>query len=539
MLVRLLPLLSIRVLRIALPLHNMPSSSSVPFQAQPTNNRSYAQATKITPLFDFKYPSAEQGIIFPYVPDSKIYDYLVAINSILNNPKQIVAASRISNLRIAIFVSEDDLVDTIIDSPHGLIIAGKEIRGRRMKNKPSKLILSNVSPTIPNSIVEKFLTTQLNLKLASKISILRVNPQDNLFGHVISYRRQVYVNDLDLRNLPSSFLLEDNGSQHRIFLTGDDSSCFKCHSRLHKAENCPSNEPVSPNPVLSDTDFTETEQEASVPVTSLTEFAELPFQPEIHESPVHFTTDSTAIQSETEESPVHLTTDSTGTPLNPSFQLKIEEARRIRDSKSPPKNSPIHSNSDLSTSTLNSNPPHLSSATSTNTILDCANPQATLNNAIDLVPMDIDLSLKRSLRSNSTSVNSDISPNLSSKPVKKKSKNSQTLSQKPNPVTIDNLAPLISSLVQENTADCPPDMSPQDCLEFVQELLQSNTEKSFSNLSSYTEYPDQFLSFLSILHQKVDHHQLKNRITRLLNLSRKSSSPPASDLEPQQQVKQV
>ncbi len=57
--------------------------------------------------------------------------------------------------------------------------------------------------------MEKFLASKLKLKLASKISLLRVNPDDDEFGHIISYHRQVYVHELNNENLPTSFLLRD------------------------------------------------------------------------------------------------------------------------------------------------------------------------------------------------------------------------------------------------------------------------------------------------------------------------------------------
>ncbi len=41
---------------------------------------------------------------------------------------------------------------------------------------------------IPNALIEKFLASELKLKLASEILLPRVNPNDDEFGHVISYR---------------------------------------------------------------------------------------------------------------------------------------------------------------------------------------------------------------------------------------------------------------------------------------------------------------------------------------------------------------
>ena len=477
---------------------NMPltsqTSSTQPHLTQINKDRqsgpSYAKITKskVTPLLDFNFPSAEQGIIFPYISDAKIYDYLVAVNSILNSPKQIIAASRISNLRVAIFLAKESLVDVIIEAPKGLIIDGKEIRGRRMKNKPTKLILSNVSPTISNSVLEKFLTNELKLNLASKISLLRVNPQDELFGHVISYRRQVYINDLNPTHLPSSFLFQDNDTSHRIFLTGDESTCFKCHSRSHKAEDCPAE--------AIQTDLVQEDDALLPPKTS----------------------------------------------QNLSFELKLQEARRTRDQLFPREMTnfstpPINSEA-LQQDSPNdpaSNPETIDNSEATNSENTDIGPQNN-SEATNSSPMDIELSLKRSLRSNSTTTISDVSTTSAGKHSKKKQKKSQELqdhkkSQKVNADPSEELQSLISTLLVETPDLLPPDLSQEDVLEFTNDLLHFNTKKSLSNLNNYTESPENFLSFLSILHDKSNQRNLKNRITRLLNLAHDQASSTNSDAD--------
>ena len=222
-------------------------SHGIDSSRQPTPNMdsnhpttsTYASKTKIQPITTFQFPTTEQGIIFPFVPDSKIRDYLEAVSKQVGNPKHILAASRISNNRVAVFLSSENLVDIFFQEQKAVIqIADNSIQGRRMKNKPKKLILSNVSPTINNTTLENHLSNALKLNLASKISLLRVNPGDDVFGHVISYRRQVYAFDVAEDSTPSSFLLHDNETEHRIFISFDEISCFKCKSRTHKAEDC-------------------------------------------------------------------------------------------------------------------------------------------------------------------------------------------------------------------------------------------------------------------------------------------------------------
>lgn len=109
-----------------------------------------------------------------------------------------------------------------------------------LKNeKPKKVILSNVLPTITNKTHKNNFTSQIKLTLVSKISMLHINPTGETYGHMVSYRRQTCQQDLNEKNIPPSFLLIDNfGSTHQIFLPFDDISCFKCHSKAHKADDC-------------------------------------------------------------------------------------------------------------------------------------------------------------------------------------------------------------------------------------------------------------------------------------------------------------
>lgn len=125
----------------------------------------------------------------------------------------------------------------------GFNIESNFIKCRKLRSPTKKIIFSIVSPTIPNDILERYIVNELKIKLHSGISILRVNPVDQLFGHIITFRRQVYTSgDFDTSTLPGSFELTHEDRTHRIFITFDELSCFRCKSKGHKAEDCPHNE---------------------------------------------------------------------------------------------------------------------------------------------------------------------------------------------------------------------------------------------------------------------------------------------------------
>lgn len=142
-----------------------------------------------------------------FVSDAVVRNYLLGLVDLVHGPKNPLATSRV--------LGRTTLRDTFIHA--------------RKLQSTTKIIFSYVSPTIPNEILRN--------ALVSNISILRFSPNDDLFGHLISWRRQVYCK---LKGLPSSFLLQFNDKLHRILVTFDELTRCKCQKRGHKAEECTS-----------------------------------------------------------------------------------------------------------------------------------------------------------------------------------------------------------------------------------------------------------------------------------------------------------
>lgn len=242
-----------------------PTSSPVPM--------SYAQkaqkARKITPITDFVHPTQEQGLIFNHFGDNKIRDYLVALTSLLHSPKDIIAASRVGNNKVIVFLASSSLVDSVIERHKGFTLNETFVKLNRLKPVATKLIFSNVSPMVSNAVLESHIVQKFGLKLASSVSLLRVSPSDELFSHVISFRRQVYVHDrLENIKLPPSFVLDHNGAPNRIFVTTNENTCFICHSRDHKAEDCQQQEAIN---ISEQTVLTVTTANEFPPLSSKTE----------------------------------------------------------------------------------------------------------------------------------------------------------------------------------------------------------------------------------------------------------------------------
>ncbi|KAM7249246.1 hypothetical protein ACFE04_019855 [Oxalis oulophora] len=193
---------------------------------------------KITPITSFQHPSEEQGIIFDHIDGLKIRDYLLAVYKLVGGAQNIVAASRVSGGKVIVFLSTKEIAEKF-QNEHGAFKIGEKIVTTRKLRAPSvKVILSNVSPVIPNTVIESTLT-QLGLQPITPISILRFNPSDDIFSHVISWRRQFYLPaNTDLSKIPPVISVTYDDRTYRIFLTKGDFVCFKCGKKGHKAENC-------------------------------------------------------------------------------------------------------------------------------------------------------------------------------------------------------------------------------------------------------------------------------------------------------------
>lgn len=210
-----------------------------------SNKMSYADKLKkkILPLTDFAHPSEEQGIVFNGILDYKLRDYLVAIKDLVHGPTNIIAASKVSRNRVILHLKTKDLVDEFFENHGGFQIESNYIKCRKLTVPTQKIILSHVNPQIPNSIIEDYIQNILHLNLTSDISFLRVNPHDQLFGHIVSWRRQFYTNtEINQEKFPGSFLIDFDNKPYRIFVTFDEFTCFKCHSKGHRAEECPMEE---------------------------------------------------------------------------------------------------------------------------------------------------------------------------------------------------------------------------------------------------------------------------------------------------------
>ncbi|XP_074029014.1 uncharacterized protein isoform X1 [Leptinotarsa decemlineata] len=187
------------------------------------------------------FPSKKQAIIFTALENVKLEDYLVALGAVVQ-PNNIIFSSRISNNRICIYLASEQILENFMNINHGTIkIDHQIIQARRLITPNERLILSNVSPSIPHDILETELKN-LGIKLVSPITFLRIGTTNPDFKHILSFRRQTYISPPDQARVPESILVTHELTSYRIFLSLDQQTCFTCKQIGHQAQNCPTNQ---------------------------------------------------------------------------------------------------------------------------------------------------------------------------------------------------------------------------------------------------------------------------------------------------------
>lgn len=203
--------------------------------SQHNSTRTYSNVTKTTN--SIIQPEDEQAIVMNVNDELKLVDYVSKIASFIG-PKNILFASRISKNRICMYLSNVQLVEKIVQEHHETDINGYQITIRKLVTPARRIILSNVRPAIPNELLEETIKN-IGFTTASPVSFLKASLGKDVFSHILSFRRQIYIQPNDSLDLPSSILLKHNNREHRIFLTYDELICFTCKQTGHIASRCP------------------------------------------------------------------------------------------------------------------------------------------------------------------------------------------------------------------------------------------------------------------------------------------------------------
>lgn len=195
--------------------------------------KSYAGATSSD-----SFPSKEQAIVIEAQEGLSIKDYVSKVASIVD-ASNIRFVSRISNNRICIFLSSQAVADKFTDKNKTIVIKNRELNVRPLISKLKRVIISNVCPIIPHDIIEKEFIKR-KITPSSKISFIKAGISEPGFSHIMSFRRQVYIEPEDLNKLPDSTVVYFDNTSYRIYFSTDIMTCFICNQEGHVAQLCPS-----------------------------------------------------------------------------------------------------------------------------------------------------------------------------------------------------------------------------------------------------------------------------------------------------------
>lgn len=181
-------------------------------------------------------PKKDQALLIDIDDNIPLKDYIITIGNVVQ-PSNILFASRISKGRLCIFLSSSSLVNNLIDNNPFITIQHQQFKLRKFFNPNKRIILSNVYPNIPPDIIaNEFI--KLNIPLCSPITPLRAGIQVEDFTHILSFRRQTFIQHDDLIKLPPSILINYEDTNYRIFLSDDSLTCYLCKAQGHIASHC-------------------------------------------------------------------------------------------------------------------------------------------------------------------------------------------------------------------------------------------------------------------------------------------------------------
>lgn len=216
--------------------HNINSSSQQNTKNEPEKyafgKKSFAETTLNSTL-----PKKEHAIVFDSIDNIPQIEYIIAISK-LTPPKNIKYASRITNNRFCIYLNDKNTVDFLVNNhPNIIINPHTTIKIRRLINPAKRIIISHVSPDIPNEHIISHLEYH-KIQILSPITHINAGFNIPELAHIISFRRQVYIKPDDFEKLPKSILINLENTSHRIFLDDDSIHCFLCKRKGHTTKQC-------------------------------------------------------------------------------------------------------------------------------------------------------------------------------------------------------------------------------------------------------------------------------------------------------------
>lgn len=188
-------------------------------------------------------PTREQAIVFDSIEGHTVEEYTIALAKIVT-PKDIHFVSRISHGRICFYLSSKDLVDRLVDKNTKINIGNKLLGVRPLITKTKRIIISNVQPCVPCSVIESELK-KLDIVPVSPITTMRAGIYLPEMSHILSFRKQMYIKPDDFPKIPNNMQITHENVNYWIYLSAEKLTCFHCKEEGHLAKYCKNAENIS------------------------------------------------------------------------------------------------------------------------------------------------------------------------------------------------------------------------------------------------------------------------------------------------------
>lgn len=213
------------------------SSEDLRFAKMSHNAQLQPSATYANVVEQEKCPTKEQAIILDSIDGFTIEEYCVAIGTEVE-PINVRYIYRISQRRICIYLSSSELAEKLVHDVKTVQIKDQLLEIRPLYTKSKRILISSVQPLISATVIEKELTTRGITPMSKITQIKATSVTTTGFSHLMSFRRQVYIQPKDVSKLPESLKINYDDMACWIYFSTDKLICFICKEEGHTQKYC-------------------------------------------------------------------------------------------------------------------------------------------------------------------------------------------------------------------------------------------------------------------------------------------------------------